>query len=85
MGKSCQMVLLKVIIIYRFCPESNKKNSNKHKKQLKLKDEVGMAGPKSTQTRFVGIITSTIHPYACFLSSYMGRDRNKLTNHATIL
>ena len=35
-----------------------------------------MAGPKSTQTRFVGIIISTIHPYACFLSSYMGR-RNK--------
>ena len=33
---------------------------------MKLKDEVGMAGSKSTQTRFVGIITSTIHPYACF-------------------
>ena len=30
---------------------------------MKLKDEVGMAGPKSTQTRFVGIIMSTIHPY----------------------
>ena len=25
-----------------------------------------MAGSKSTQTRFVVIITSTIHPYACF-------------------
>ena len=25
-----------------------------------------MAGSKSTQTRFVGIITSNIHPYACF-------------------
>ena len=25
-----------------------------------------MVGPKNTQTRFVGIITSTIHPYACF-------------------
>ena len=35
-----------------------------YKKQLnKLKDEVGMAGSKSTRTRFVGIITSTIHPY----------------------
>ena len=53
---------------------------------MKLKDEVGMAGPKSTQTRFVGIITSTIHPYACVLSvlsSYMGH-RNKLTHHAAI-
>jgi hypothetical protein len=29
--------------------------SNKYKKQLnKLKDEVGMAGPKSTQTRLWG-------------------------------
>jgi hypothetical protein len=38
--------------------------SNKYKKQLnKLKDKVGMAEPKSTRTRFVGIITSTIHPY----------------------
>ena len=26
-----------------------------------------MAVPKSTQTRFVGIITSTINPYAYFL------------------
>ena len=26
-----------------------------------------MAGPKSIQTRFVEINTSTIHPYACFL------------------
>ena len=34
---------------------------------MKLKDEVGMAGSKSTQTRFVGTITSTIHPYTCFL------------------
>ena len=25
-----------------------------------------MAGSKSTQTRFVGIITFIIHPYACF-------------------
>ena len=28
-----------------------------------------MAGPKCTQTRFVGIITSTIHPYACLIFS----------------
>ena len=33
-------------------------------KYKNLKDEVGMAGSKSTQTGFVGIITSTIHPYA---------------------
>ena len=33
---------------------------------MKLKDEVEMGGSKSTQTRFVGIIMSTIHPYACF-------------------
>ena len=32
-----------------------------------MKDEVGMAGSKSIQTRFVGIITSTMHPYVCFL------------------
>ena len=48
---------------------------------MKLKDEVGMGGPKSTQTRFVGIITSTIHPYACFLS----RCRNKLTRQYAIV
>jgi hypothetical protein len=29
---------------------------------MNKKDEVGMAGPKSTQTRFVTIITSTKHP-----------------------
>ena len=28
--------------------------------------EVGMGGPKTTQTRFVEISMSTIHPYACF-------------------
>ena len=39
---------------------------NKYKK---IKDEVGMGGPKSTQIRFVGIIESTIHPYACLLVS----------------
>jgi hypothetical protein len=78
------MVLLKDMNC-QLCPEGNKKNSNKYKKQLKkMKDEVGMAGPKSTQTIFVRIITSTIHPYACFLSSCMGR-RNKLTNNVTIL
>ena len=32
---------------------------------MKLKDEVGMGGPKSTQTRFVGIIMYTLHPYTC--------------------
>ena len=45
-----------------------KKNSgNKYKNIcIKLKDEVGMAMPKSTQTRVVGIITYMVHPYACF-------------------
>ena len=36
--------------------------------EIKLKDEVGMAGSNSTQSRFVGVITSTIHPYAYFFS-----------------
>ena len=36
---------------------------NKYKKQLnKLKKQVGMVGPKSTQT-IVGIITDEMHPY----------------------
>ena len=52
--------------------ESNKKGLETSIKQLnELKDEAGMAGSKSIQTRFVGINTSTIHPYACFLSSSM--------------
>ena len=34
---------------------------------MKLRDEVGMAGPKSAQTRFVGIIASTICPMLAFL------------------
>ena len=35
-----------------------------------------MVGPKiCTQTRFVGIITSTIHPYACFsIKSIVSQD-----------
>ena len=33
---------------------------------IKLKGEVGMAVPKSTQTRVVGINTYMVHPYACF-------------------
>ena len=41
-------------------------NIHKYKKTMKLKGEVGMGGPKSIQTRFVGIIMSTIHPNACF-------------------
>ena len=44
---------------------------NKYKKQLnELKDEAGMAGSKSIQTRFVGTTTSTIHPYACLSCTY---------------
>ena len=42
---------------------------------MKLKDEVGMAGSKSTQTRYIaiGIITLIslhVHPYACFFFYY---------------
>ena len=33
---------------------------------MKLKGEIGMGGPKRIQIRFVGIIMSTIHRYACF-------------------
>ena len=31
--------------------------------------QLGKAGPKSTRRRFVGIIASTIYPYACSLSA----------------
>ena len=56
-----------IIIWIISCPQCNKKGTvTSIKKNWKLKDEVGMVGPKNTQTRFVGIITSTIHPYACF-------------------
>ena len=43
-----------------------------------------MVGPKNTQTRFVGIITSTIHPYACFLSRFNYMDI-KLTSNPTVI
>ena len=49
----------------------------------KLKDEVGIAGSKSTQTRFVRIIISIKHPYACFLS--MGCKSNVTESKLTIL
>ena len=42
---------------------------------VKLKGEVGMAIPKSTQTRVVGIITYMVHPYACL------RKREKVQLH----
>ena len=45
---------------------------------MKLKNEVGMGGSKSTQTRFLGIITSTIHPYACFLDYHAPVDGDSL-------
>ena len=42
---------------YCSCAYVVKKSRNKYKNNwIKLKDEVGMAMPKSTQTRFVGII-----------------------------
>ena len=41
---------------------TKKIDANKYKKQLnKLKKQGGMAGPKSTQTRAVGIITDEMH------------------------
>ena len=41
-----------------------------YKYKTKLKDEVGMAGPKSILTRFVEIIISTIHPYMLAFLDY---------------
>jgi hypothetical protein len=72
------MVLLKDMNC-QLCPEGNKKGTvtNIKNNGMKLKDEVGMAGPKSTQIRFVGIIISTIYPYACFLS---GAQESMLTD-----
>ena len=46
-----------------------------------------MAGPKSTQTYKINLITSIIHPYAFFLSSFYDMDmghRNKLTSNVII-
>jgi hypothetical protein len=56
---SAEGLALMVFIFYVFS------TSIKHN-WIKLKDEVGMPGPKSLQTRFVGIITSTKRPYACY-------------------
>ena len=48
--------------------KSNKKRTETSVKKIKLKDEIGMAGSKSTQTRFVRHKHNfAIHPYACFL------------------
>ena len=64
-------ILLHWIIDSKLCKmnytESNKKNRNKYKNNIKLKDEVGMSGSKSILIKFVGIITSIIHPYTCYL------------------
>ena len=69
MGKPCQVAIY-IVLKDMNCPEGNKKEQNKYKKKLnKVKDEVGMSGSKSTRTR-LGIITSTIYPYACFLSRH---------------
>ena len=43
-----------------------------------------MVGPGNAQTTFVGIITSTINPYACFLSSFNYMDI-KLTSNPIII
>ena len=48
---------------------------------MKLKDEVGMAGPRSTQTKFLGIIISNVHPYACFSRLSMRRTHPLLRNY----
>ena len=44
--KPCKMALINYT-------KSNKKRTETSIKTIKLKDEVGMAGSKSTQTRFV--------------------------------
>ena len=43
----------KMVLINYTKSNRKKKNRNKYKKTIKLKDEVGMAGSKSTQARFV--------------------------------
>ena len=49
-----------------------KRNTNKYKKQLdKLKKQVGMVEPKSTQTRVVEIITDKMHPYTFFIETLL--------------
>ena len=47
--------------LHIICTTTSKNNC------IKLKVKVGMAVPKSTQTRLVGRITYMVHPYACFL------------------
>ena len=59
--------------------ESNKKRMETSI-QTKLKDKAGIAGSKSTQIRFIEIIISTIHPYAC-----MGCKSNATKSTLTIL
>ena len=50
MSKPCKMALM------NYTESNKKKNRNKYKNNgIKLKDEVGTAGSKSIQTRFVGI------------------------------
>ena len=44
MSKPCKMASIKLIILRAI-------NKNEQKQVLKLKDEVGMAGSKSTQAR----------------------------------
>ena len=44
---------------------------------MKLNDEIGMAGPRNTQIRFVGIITSTIQTYAHGLYPLIRRTLNQ--------
>ena len=54
MGKSCQLVLM------NYPKEELKKRNKSKSKYKKLKDEVGMAGSKITQTRFVVVIITLI-------------------------
>ena len=51
MSKPCKIALMNYT-------ESNKKGT-----ETSMMEEVGMAGSKSTLSKFVGIITSVIHPY----------------------
>ena len=42
-----------------------------HKKTMKLKDKVGMAVPKNTQTRFIGI---TYHMHPLYIPTFVFLD-----------
>ena len=65
----CFFTVNKAATIPCICVLGSEYNTSIKNNRIKLKDEVEMAVPKSTQTRFVGITYHThyIHPYACTL------------------